>query len=359
MKTLSLLHTKAAAVVMGLLLITAACGEIDDAKKDVVPEGHGILTVNVKSVDTPTKSYTAAIGGDMTARGLQVLIFDERGNFYDAATKDSDTKYSKTVPTGTYTVVAVANGKTYNDSNAPTLSTLEAEAMSFVSGSGVNAEAVASGMARYGKGEATVTANGGTANVTAKIMAFRVTLAAANITGDAVGRLTLTDVFLENIYGNCTLGGTVSNFQNIGGRTGYAASSVPEVISANTAFGGAMTYNTFAAANNHGKGFYSYPKAPAADQFNGPLSENEAYTRLVLVGTWKQSASSASETVYCPVTIRHDSGAPQAGYSYDVTANITKKGSDDPNKPVPAGGGLTVNVDVNGWTAGPDITENF
>ena len=358
MKTLSLLHTKAAAVVMSLALIAAACGDIDDAKKDVVPEGHGILTVNVKSVDTPTKSYTAAIGGDMTARDLQVLVFDARGNYYDKIDAQAG-KYNKVVPTGNYTVVAVANGKIYNDSNAPTLSTLEAEAMSFVSGSNVNAEAVASGMARYGKSEATVTANGGTANVTAKILAFRVTLAAANIAGDADGRLTLTNVFLENIYGNCTLGGTVSNFQNIGGRTGYVAANVPDVISANTAFGGAMTYNTFAAANNHGKGFYSYPKAPASDQFNGPLSEGEAYTRLVLVGTWKQSASAASETVYYPVTIRHDNGAPQAGYSYDVTANITKKGSDDPNKPVPAGGGLTVNVDVNGWTAGPDITENF
>lgn len=360
MKKLSLLH-KAAAAVMGVALIASACGEIDNPK--FVDGETGILSVNFNMPGAPaTKAFTDPINSDMTARGLQVIVFDANGNFYDVITKDNSNKYQKEVPAGTYTVVAVANGTQYTDATAPTLSALEAVSMSLAAGADNIAEVPASGMARFGKSDpVTVTAAGATANVTAKILAFRVTMAAVNLTGDAAGRLTLTNCFLENIYGNSTLGGTVSNFKNQGGRTGWGNQSV--LSAAADAFGGEMTFNTVSAFNDHKKAFYAYQNQAAADNFNGPIAENGvAYTRLVIAGSWKQSASATAETVYYPITISHDLSqyvAPKGGYSYDVTATISKKGSDDPNKPVPEGAGLNVNVDVAAWAAGPDHNVTF
>lgn len=364
MKKLSLLH-KAAGMVMGVALIASACGEIDEPK-NAVAEGHGILSVQF--TDPATKAYTEAIGGDLTARGLQVIIFDGNGNFFDVIEKNNN-KYQKEVPVGTYTVVAVANGTAYTDATAPNISTLEGVAMSLEASTNpvAIAEAPASGMARYGKSDpVSVTATGATASINAKLLAFRVTLNAVNVSGDANGRLTLTNCFLENIYGNSTLGGTVSNFKNAAGRKSGKSTSTAAadfIAAAADAFGGAATFNTVAAMKNHGKAFYAYSNQASADNFNGPMAADKvAYTRLVIAGTWKQSASSTAETVYYPVTISHNATSyakPLAGYSYDVTVNITKKGSDDPNKPVPDGAGLTVNVDVSSWTAGPDLTGNF
>lgn len=352
MKTLSLLHTKAAAVVMSLALIAAACGDIDDAKKDVVPEGYGILSINVKS-GASTKAYTDAIGGDLTVNNLQAIIFDENGNWYDTMDltgTGNSRSGNKAVPQGKYTVVAVANGTTYDQATAPNLETLRAVRMPLAS------EKQANGLSRYGESaQVTVGKNGGSTSVAVNLLAFRVTL--ATITKNLSSSSASVDInaaFLENVWGTSTLSGTVTDFQNKGGRTDYGTgASIKPVISASTAYAKDLTYCSTNPAG-HATGFYSYAKAVTNDQFEGPLASGEAFTRMVLVGSWKQTASSTPELVYYPVTIP----SPAAGYSYDVKVTITNKGSDDPNK-LPTNGALSVNVTISNWNPGDDIDQTF
>lgn len=347
-------------IFLALALSALAFASCDQVGQGALSDERGTLSVTVVTKGATKASNTAAFGNDNALNNLQVVIFDAAGDFYSTlAMSQSAATYSGSVdvPVGTYTVVAVADGTTYGAANAATVSALRARTVSLAD------MGTSAGMARYGEATAVnVTATGGVAAVNLGILPFRVmvkdvTLALAS----SEASLSITGAFLSNVFGTSTLSGVSSDFQNIAGRVGYKTGSAdPAVVTASTAYAPALTYHSGNPAN-YAAAFYAFSNPAAADQFTGPIASGVAYTRLVLVGSWKQNASAAAETVYYPVTITSSPSvyaAPEGGMSYDVNVTIRNKGSVDPNEP-PTNGGLAVTITANGWGAGAEINQTF
>ena len=351
MKTKTFLFSLAAMALMAL----SACNEIETPAQELAP-GDGNLVINVLT-EPATKAYTDAFSNDTKVTSIQAVIYEKDGSNWKYAANLTPvldgSKYtgSLKMPANDYTVAVVVNGSTtYNATNAATLAALRALTVPLTQNSTSN------GTVRYGEGTVTVTKGGtASASVTAGNLAFRVTVGTvtvslpAAITG-AGGSLSITGAFLENIYGTCSYSGTITDFKNPGGRADYGGA----IVTSSTSYGAGLTFSSSNPAD-HAAAFYSYPNAVTTDNFNGTLTSGQtAKCRLELIGSWKQTSSATAETVYYPITV----DAPIAGKSYDITATIASKGSDDPNKE-PQNGTLGVDITVGNWTAGGDIEGNF
>ena len=350
MKTkLFFLSLAAAALVMA-----PAC---NDVKTQMEETGKGTLSIEFKTKVDTKASNADPFADDDEVTTIQAIVFDASGNFYTSITPTLNATSGKytgdvVVEAGSYNVAVVVNGESvYTASTAATLSALRA------TGVDLGQNSTSTGTVRYGETVSAVTVAAGSnavAEITANNIAFRVMVNSLSIDlSSSEASLSITGAFLENIYVNSTYAGTITDFRHPGGRTATGTSPAAAVITSSSAYTPALTYYSGNPAS-YAAAFYAYPNAVTSDQFDGPIASGVAETRLVLIGSWKQTATSAAETVYYPVTVP----SPAAGYSYDINASIAGKGSDDPNK-MPENGTLGVSITVNGWSAGAEIPATF
>ncbi len=363
-------------MALGLLAI-GACNEVD-----TVDRGEGRLSIVLVDEDVVTKvSDNTALTYEKQVNRLDVFVFQGSTLYmHEAVTSGigtSGTIWSKTyesVPSGGYTVYAVANDA--GVASLTTISAIESKAITLDQ----NSRTAANGFVMAAQATAGVS-NGATATAEVHMSRFvsRVRLVSVtNAAPAAFGVLTVKAAFLENVWGTWNIGGAngdLSQWVNLAGRaasqnattdvtkyvgyngastnvnpSAYASQVFTSLGSADIAVG--ATKSDFTDAQKY---LYAFPSTVTADQ-TGPIADankaNGALPRLVVV-----AMLNGTEYFY-PVTLYKDAKGLERNYTYDVTLTVKGTGSDDPNKPV-GKGNLTATVTVNNWTGGTEYTEEI
>lgn len=320
--------------IVALAFAACACNGLEPEKKEST--GSLILCIAPDLSATKAASSTAAETYEKQVNSMEVYLFDDRGNITKKfALSDftaSSGTYAKSVdvPTGTYTVWAVAN-KTLN---AATKSDLEAKTVAL----GENSLTASTGFILAGSNTVSVSASGASVSVAMSRFVGRVRL--VSVTNEAGSAVSVSGAFLENVAANQNIAGTaaISTWNNLAGRDGGSGA----VVSSSTADNPALT---FASGNTWPHNFYGFANSTSPDQKgNGSTTTiTAAKTRIVVFGTYNGAAT------YYPVTIADF----ERNKSYDISLVITGKGSDDPNVE-PEKGSVSISITVADWVSGQD-----
>lgn len=364
------------------MMSLAACNQIGE---QAAQEGTGTLVIELKGAPA-TKAGTDASGNEETLKDTQIFIFntDSGESLYRKETvSGADKTLSVThMKAGTYTVAALSNYQALS-ANAAGGGALNPKSRKELEDVAVNL-----GMCDpqncfllYGVTASPVTVNSDSgsdaatsssaakADVTLRRYASRVRLVEVeNELPEAYGALKVDYVFLENGFGNWTVGAASdpTGPVNWGGRKEGKSSSTSggDFIQARAdAQYAAQTYRDCGTSIARGSDkaeklgylFYTFPN-PAQknqDNFSGPLAgTGAACVRLVVHATFE---GGSGRSYYYPVTILGAGDKPLArNTSYDVRMTIRGEGVSDPNEE-PKYGNLNVEIAIAPWDDGGEI----
>ena len=339
------------------LLISACTMDKFCQAEDHRDTRSGLLTVNVESEmeSRAVEHYLEVKDYEKAIKTLRVLVFDNLGNLVenrDCGTTSTGQAFE--LPYGTYKVYAVANG--------PDLSSVTSESGLLAVSTDFKNNSKTAGFIMVGNSSVNLNSASNTANIAISRLLARVSLVSiSNMLPESYSSITIENVFLANVVGNCNLAGAKSGslWYNKEGRkdesprveshiidgSSYLA-SVPELTFSSQGLNLACSSSTDFSASP--VLLYAYPNSASESPSGFHSTFTDQKTALVVC------VKVAGQKYYYPIVL----DSVQANRNYTVALTFKALGTTDPGNEIKKGS-LTANITVNGWGEGSIYNETI
>lgn len=306
-----------------MLMTLSSC----EKEGPVCQEGQEDVQFSISLENTGTKAtnYTTEFQAERTVNSVHFYVFDSKGRLEAEFDGSKTSAVTKRVSTGSKTVWAIANISASRFSSCRTLSDFESKEVSFADFTTTNYPM---------SGKKSVTISTGSNTVTVAVERFVSRICIAQVTNMLEGALDsddleVTNIFLENVVGNCKVTGAAASSLQWYNQCGRRDSNHSYLISMKsdasypdfTFDGGSWTTVGWGSTEDFYSCLYMFPNSSTSTVCGWSGTFSPRYTRAVI------EVCIRDEYYYYPINIV---GAKR-NFAYTIYLTITHLGSLDPD----------------------------